>query len=716
MDPGDKFVLWKHLAACELRHRGLSIDVGSSTADSQRNFQVGQSADSKTFRRGGSTFGQALSRKMRFDFWLDEAISDILVQVKVRGTSARKMWVRIDRTSFGAARLKKGETSTLSFHQPKVKLEAGRHVITFSFSRRPRGTQAAYAEIDWVRIGVPDKLRATYAPPTHEDVIKDVPLDNTPMRSLVLRAPGAVRCPLQASSDATLELGLGYWGRGKGEAAIRFLRDGEEPVVLLKRRLSGGPGATWQKARLDLGKYAGQPGVLELRALKTTRGGRIAFGDATIVRKAPREERIKLASSVIVAVFSAIDRRRIPPWGSARGLPNFASLAKAGAVFNNYRTPTTVPAGVMASLLTSLPPRAHALEDPAARLPAEVQTVAELVKEAGGQTAMFSGAPTSFSAFGFNSGWDEFQALSPVHDIAAAEPLTRATRWLAKSLERKPERRLLWLHLRGAHPPWDVTKTEASRLAPKNYEGSLEPRRGGVIIGNVRRRHRAAQRRLTDEDWIRKHALERASLKKQDRELGGLIRMLKEKERWNDTLLIVVGDVAPGEGPEPPYDPEGRLRGTRLLVPLLIKFPSGIYAGREIQTPVTSQDIATTVLHALGLRPLDDMRGGDLLRYAAGIGPVAGRAIMATRGDDYVVRWGRLALRGRFGKIPALCRLDLDPSCTSDQLTAMPLAAQAIWQRTYLIESQARTARQKPREAASIDPATGAALTVWGDI
>ena len=707
----------QHLEGCEIHHRGLSIDVGTRSANARRGFEIGPFEDEKDVERDGASYGRMLDSRVAYDFWLDEDIEDLLIELRVHAIMAKRLHVVIDRRRVGTAKLNAGETRIVSFPSLKLPLSAGKHRIELRWSGRPRGVTEPYAEVDWIRIGLPDEINATYAAPTLRDVVTDVVLDGVPKTSLVLRAPSTVRCPVQLAPESKLQFSLGFWGSGKGAADVRIVADGEEPVTLLERKVTGGGGATWTPVGLDLSKYAGRVVGLELRALSSSRGGRVAFGDPAIVRAQGSEQIVPEASTVVLVIASALDRKRIPPWGPAAGLTSISELAKAGVAFNSFRAPSTVPGSSIASMLTGLPPRAHGLEDPAARLPKQAQLLSEIVKESGGRTAMFTGVPTTFGAFGFDSGWDVYESMSPVKDIAAAEPIVRATSWLEHELgEERAKRRLVVAHVRGAHPPWDLSREEASALPPQEYGGILDARRGAITLAKVRSRRSHSQRRLDEEDWKRLFALEHAALLKQDAALQQLFALLKKKGEWEKTLFVLASDVAPGEGPEPPFDPAAPLAEQHLLVPLIVKFPGPRVSAKETSSDVTAVDVAATTLAALRLDAPANTSGRDLYSAAVGQEPLAGRAIVSTLADHYSTLFGHWRLSGQIGRTPKLCQLDVDPACVADVLETMPVAAQAIWRVTFVSESAALDHRIAPREPASIDPDTGAALTVWGDI
>jgi len=420
----------------------------------------------------------------------------------------------------------------------------------------------------------------------------------------------------------------------------------------------------------------------------------------------------------VLVIASGLDRRVLPPWGPTQGLATFGELARMSSAFSAYRAPSNVASASVGSLITGLPPGVHGLEDPAARLPAQARTLGALVKEASGRTAFFTGVPTTFRAFGFDTGWDRYETFSPVSDIEASAPIARATQWFEDEefAENDGKRRLVVIHARGGHPPWDVSKDEAAHLPPDEYSGLIDARRGGVVLGRLRAQRGKPHKKLGDDDWARLRALIGTALVKQDVALGQLIAVLKKKGVWDSALFVVVTDVSPGDAPDVPFDPAGSLGEDRLLAPLLVKFPGQKLGGKDVTTPVTSVDVAATILTMLGLKVPADLPGIDLYSVADGRAPLAGRGLCATLGDRYSTRLGPWLLSGQVGKVPTLCQLDVDPACVNDAFAQKPIAGTAAWQWTFSAFELANKKRVAAREPASIDPDTGAALTVWGDI
>lgn len=709
--------LLKQLSSCEIEHHGRLLDFGGAQPV-QRAFSAALATTPPSVDRGGDTFERLFARETAVDFWLDEPSADLTVTLRLHAVAAKWLALSIDDKRLGQQKLTANETRSLTFSAAGSALPRGRHRLRLRLFGAPRGSKEPLADLDWVRIGPPLAAGLNYAAPTQEDVISDVVLDGVPKRSIVLRPPSVVRCFVRPASDAKLRVGLGFWGSGRGTAEIALVSDEKPARVLSTRKLSGGDGASFIPVSLDLGAGGSELVGLELRAIEGSRGGRVVFGDPSIGRAKPEVPQVPAARTALLVVLSSVDRGRLPPWGPAAGMSTLSDLAKHAAVFSAHRAPSGVAAASLASMLSGVAPAVHGIQAPGDRLRQKLVTLAETIKQAGGRTALFSGVPTSFAAFGLDSGFDAFEAISPVLDLPATEPLARAQSFLERELGAGgAAQHLVVVLLRGGHPPWDLTREETALLKPQEYAGVLDPRRGGIVLGALREKQRKAARRIGDDDWIRLRALHDAALAKQDAALGKLIAQLKAKGAWNDTLLVVTSDVGLGNGPDIPFDPAAPLTEDRLLLPLLVRFPGDALGGREVTLPTTASDIAFTVLKAFGL---DASRrfGSDLFARAGGSASLIGTTDLATSTQDYSARLGNWLLRGSSGQVPRLCAQDIDPACTTDGLDQRPLAARALWHSTVAIAARdAREAAQLgPRQRAELDAETTAALTVWGDL
>ncbi|HWZ88840.1 MAG TPA: sulfatase-like hydrolase/transferase [Polyangiaceae bacterium] len=719
LDVRDRFEIIPNLSWCEVEHEGLLLDLGSAAAAAYRGFGAEHADDSEDVERDGQTFVRAYGRALRYDFWLDEPRSGTSVSLRVYGGAAKWLGVTIDDKRVGSVKVVPGETKVLTLPLLGAELGRGHHRLKIGFSGAARGSRQVQAEIDWLRIGERSEDVAAYAAPTLSDIVGDVVLNGAPKRALVLRPPSTVRCWLRPAPDARLKVALGFWGAGKGTAEVRVVADAEEPVVLQTRRVTGGDSASWTPVAVDLAPFAGKLIGVEFRALDGSRGGRLAFGDPSIARKPPEPLAIPRAKIAILLLEAGIDRRRVPPFGPTGKLLALGELGRAATGFSGYRAPSVVVQSVATSLLSGLSPRTHRVEDPNSRIADSVHLLSEIVKEAGGRTAMFTGVPSTFGAFGFGSGWDTFEMVSPVLDVSASEPMTRALKWLESELDDEHAGpRLLVVHARGSHPPWDIPRDEVQALKPDEYSGILDARRGGIMLAALRARRQRSAHHLQEEDWVRLHAFEDAALARQDSVVEQLVSLLKKKNAWDRSLIVFAGDVSAGEPPDVPFDPQGVLSEERLAVPLVVKFPGGDLTGRDEPLPVGAADVSATVLTALGLPVPEYFEGADLYAAAHGRVPVVTAPSVATAPGRYATRLGSWLLRGELGKLPTLCAIDVDPACVNDVFDQRPFAARALWLATFRSENAALrvTGRPKDKEPAVLDPDTISALTVWGDV
>jgi hypothetical protein len=205
-----------------------------------------------------------------------------------------------------------------------------------------------------------------------------------------------------------------------------------------------------------------------------------------------------------------------------------------------------------------------------------------------------------------------------------------------------------------------------------------------------------------------------AALAGQDRALGQFVDALKKASLWDDTLFVVTGDVSTGSENRAPFGDGEDLAEALLHVPLLVHFPRGSLGGQRIALPTTATDVPRTVLASLRLPTPDGFEGVDLFSTASGAAPAGGRPLAATLGPRYSLRLGDLILSGTSGRTPALCDVLTDPTCEIDRVERMPRATALLFRLAYDAEAAAQK-RRHPREPATVDADTSAALQVWGE-
>ncbi len=266
--------------------------------------------------------------------------------------------------------------------------------------------------------------------------------------------------------------------------------------------------------------------------------------------------------------------------------PALDRLCAAGLRFDHAYTPVPVTNSSHASIFTGLYPGSHGVTDFGMPLARTHVTMAELFHRHGYQTAAFIGAVILDSralAPGFDRGFDTYDNF-PEHTAADSrwgrlerrgeDVVRRAGTWLAAN-RSKP--RFIWVHLYDPHDPYQPPEPYATRYKGHLYDGEIA------------------------------YA---------DHALGQLLTLLDQQGRYNNSLIIVMGDHGEGLG-EHGEDTHGIfLYDSTTRVPLIMKMPSASNqagTGRPVSPVVLTIDVLPTLVDYLGL-PTPAKFDGDSFR------------------------------------------------------------------------------------------------------
>lgn len=707
---------------CSFGHRGVLVDLGDATTRARMSGARLAQPDVELREREGASWVSVNARSLELSFVSPQELKSeagIVVEARLRGGLARSASVYLNGKPIGALSLTKGETTIVATRAQGV-VARGTNELLLRFNGGSRAQREHLAEIDWIRVG-PNDGDAPYSAPTRSDAVTTVSVSGTARRSVSLRAPGFARCSAFIPNGSVLEGFIGATG-GEAEAEVRVLVDRAEPRVVGTFRLGGPtdpPG--WRPISLPLGDIGTLAGV-ELVAKSSSKGARVAFAEARVIPPAepkPAVEAPKPARGVILVTLGTTSRR-LSLYGGSIAMPELASLAGGGIVFDAHRATSSWANAALGSMLTGLSPREHGAADADSALSPSVFTVAEAARQAGIVTAMFTANPTTTAPYGFDRGWETFVPRLPGEDDEdAVAVFDQVGQWLDA---HKNDRFFVVLHARGGHPPWDVTSEELKELPPQGYQGSLEPKHAGEALAKARK---SGGRSFADPDRERAFALHAKALAAHDAALGALVSRVRTIGRDKDTVWIVTGDVGVDAAARVPFIEDDSLEEGALAIPLVLR---GLDASpREHVTSATSGvDVARTVLESFGLPPPPRLRGESLWSVAAQTTPESERPLVAATATRFSARWGAFAVVGARGREVKVCNLALDPDCVSDVRPSHPLAAEALhslaWSELVTKGSANASATGRPAASAleappprvAADGPTAAALKVWG--
>jgi hypothetical protein len=678
---------------CMLSHEGVLLDLGVPAA--RPLYGLKELGGVEATEHDGATWDRISTHTLTFRFAGpegEESRGETYVDLHVRDLGARRLTAALNGKVVGTTRLDKGETAIKSIHANIPLLTSGTNELVLRFGGAGRAPDAV-AEIDWIRVGT--VADAAYAAPTYDGVVASETLAGVPRRAVALRAPAFVRCTGAFPKHATLDLSLGLLGKGSGDVDVRIVRDRFPPVVLGTTHVDDAGG--WVTRSYELPDEAQGVGALEIRVDQATAATRVLVADAKL--RAPPHlppTRARPARSLVLVVYGQIPT-------TATTLPGLAALAQRGTSFTHQRATSTWPAAAVASMLTGLLPAEHGIDGDGARLVDGVKTVAEAASEAGIATAMFTANPTTTAGFGFQRGFQTFEASIPgtgPGEGTATGVIARAATWIGSHAN---ERFFVVVHARGGHPPWDVPADQMRTLVPEGYSGPIEP---GLHAAEIlsRARHVPPLVRFNDADRQRAWALHDFAVSAHDTALARLVSALDEAGHKDDTAVLVTGDVGIDAAARVPFGDAEALDESSLSTPLVLH-SAGQATSAVVSVPTSSIDVATTILAELGLSAPASFEGEDLGGAASDDGT---RPIYSSTGEHLLVSWMGLSYR-QTPTATSLCVPTFDPACASDASPYEPLTNEAL--RKLLSEAfHTRAAHQTP----NLDGKTAVALTLWG--
>ncbi len=269
--------------------------------------------------------------------------------------------------------------------------------------------------------------------------------------------------------------------------------------------------------------------------------------------------------------------------GEAVPTPRLDRVADEGVLFEQAisQVPLTLPAH--ASLMTGRYPASLGVRHNGIyTLPAEALTLAERLGEAGWDTAAFIAAYVLNRGFGVEQGFETFNDV-PVNRYEGGEDqLFRAQRtadevneqvfrWLDR---RKEGKFFLWVHYYDPHDPYRPPERDGRALSGSGYDREIS--------------------------YV-------------DACLGDLLDRLRQDGLLDRSVLAIVGDHGESLGEHGEKTHGIFLYEGAVHVPMMIRAPGLVPAGRRVSGPVELVDVAPTLLDLLDERALERAQGRSLL-------------------------------------------------------------------------------------------------------
>lgn len=363
--------------------------------------------------------------------------------------------------------------------------------------------------------------------------------------------------------------------------------------------------------------------------------------------------------SVILITMDTTRQDHLSCYGySNKTTPNVDKLAQDGVLFENAHTTSSWTLPAHASLFTGLYPSRHGAytreRDVFGNdLDAKHITLAEVLSQNDYKTAGFIGGYLCSSFFGLAQGFDyydenlinldlEFRNFLLPRMIAAvisfkdllekygfagkriAPQINRAVfNWLDK---KQSGPFFLFINYFDPHHPY-LPINDIFSTPPINKFDSYVQWEKNLINSVLRCRHE-----LTAKE--KKHLVERydREIRQMDSSIGSLIKFLKAKDLYDNTLIIVTSDHGESFGEHGLMIHSPAVYEELIKVPLIIKYPKSSKQSGKTSTPVSLVDIMPEVLSVLGLEIPPGVQGTRISQKQK-------NTVMAERFRDKNWRW-----------------------------------------------------------------------------
>ncbi len=357
------------------------------------------------------------------------------------------------------------------------------------------------------------------------------------------------------------------------------------------------------------------------------------------------------APNVLLISIDTLRADHLGSYGDDHALtPALDGLANQGVLFQRAITssPWTLPA--MASLFTALYPRHHGAgaitngRTPLGRsaLPAHSWTMAVALHQAGYRTHGIVSNPYLALRYGFGDGFDTYENVTIESEAFLAFSNTTALRlvqwawpgavigdrgetvsqravdWLNEVATDRPF--LLWLHYIDPHPPYSHpgATTHKSMRGDLSFRSSAEEEGGVMLTSPDVARLRSGEILLNAAQKDAVHELYRNEVRSVDAAVGTVLDALERNGLRDRTIVVVVGDHG-----EEFWEHDGVEHGRTVYdevvrVPLLMRWPGRLPAGRAVDPVVRITDVAPTILDLLGIAVPPQRDGETLLPLVRG--------------------------------------------------------------------------------------------------
>ncbi|MFQ5805524.1 MAG: sulfatase [Phycisphaerae bacterium] len=340
--------------------------------------------------------------------------------------------------------------------------------------------------------------------------------------------------------------------------------------------------------------------------------------------------------NIVMILVDALRADRLGAYGHRGGLtPTMDSIAAAGVTFDHCVAPAPWTLPSVATLFTSYYPGVHkatsyrTVEDMEqgkrayqSVLSDEFDTLAEVLQAAGYQTVGFVACKFLRAGYGFGQGFEHYDTDFADNTVRGELVNAALFRWLDENRHAsKPL--FLYLHYMDVHGPYNA----ASRfMDPLLEEVEANPNKqllNSREFSTLNRYLKQAPPSASDPDryerlkgyreyWVARYE---AGVMEMDFYLSQLVQRLQRTGLWDDAYVILLADHGEALCEHGKWDHGYSQFQTDLRVPLILRWPNVLPAGKRVRRLASLIDLMPTLLEQLRLPPGESLQGTSLVDH-----------------------------------------------------------------------------------------------------
>lgn len=558
--------------------------------------------------------------------------------------------------------------------------------------------------------------------PVWDALVTQVQIGSVERRALLARTPTTLSYYVDVPERAHLVFGVGTDSTASGaRVRVRVQTEGGQPEELFQSEVA----QRWNDQDLDLSRFAGDVLRIDLIA-EGADDTRVAWGAPAIMTTPPEQvaasQPVRNVVVLLIDTLRASKLRAYNPESRVR-TPVLDGLVEHGTLFERAHSQENWTKPSVASVLTGLTPSTHRAITTEARLPQSAELVSETFDAAGFATASFLANGYVSDRFGFDQGWDHYtNMIREGRSTEAADVFREAGDWIE---QHRSERFFVYIQTIDPHVPYDPPAEFLQMYdARTDYAGQVRPRSTGDQLEAAKRNPPGIV--FDESDITRLTALHDGEISYHDRELGRFMERLAALGVADDTLLVITSDHGEEFRDHGSWGHGHSVYQELIQVPLVFHRPGVVPEGRRVPQPVSTMNVAQTILDLAGVPGLRDAEGRSLAPEMRGEIPAQPTVAFSNMLDDRRVirsrRW-KMILNGINAK---LFDLQTDPGERNEitDLTRHPIAARYLRMhlgqylgsrdRGHWWQGTQREAQQLQSEQAVMDDTIRAQLRALG--